>query len=436
MKQKTSAERHFLWNFLALQVDVTTFMVGMAFMDAATVLPVFLDRLGATSAMIGATQAIQTLGLMLPPLFAAHWIHGRKRHLRFLLTMTGTGRLALLTLLPALLFWGETRPGWVLAWFFVVYALFWGTDGACHPSWLDIIAKAIPARARGRLFGTMQILGGALAAGAGLLVARVLRPGGLEFPHDFALLLALWCAGTGISQVALMLLREPEGEGVEEERPPLRVYLAGTPRFLREHPQVARIIAARLLLGAWTISAPFYTLYAQKHLGVTAAAAGFYLTTQRVGEIATGILWGYLSDRHGPIIGLRLAAACVAGAPLAALLAAGGAPSVFPVVFFLMGGAGSGVWILANNALLEAVRDSDRPLAVGVASLCQTPTALYGLLGGLLLRAGVPYVGLFWLTLAVTSAGLVACLRTPATSGEARLRELQTDTSKAASVGD
>jgi hypothetical protein len=414
MRPPTRAERHYRWNFLALQVDVTTFMVGLAFMDAATVLPLFLDRLGATSAMIGATQAIQTLGMMLPPLFAAHWIHGQKRHLRFLVTVTGIGRAGLLTLLPVLLLWGETRPGFVLGWFFFVYALFWAMDGACHPSWLDIIAKSIPARARGKLFGSIQILGGVMAAGAGLVVARALRPGGLEFPLDFALLLALWCVGAGLSQAALMVLREPEGEGTAEQKPSLRAYLAGTPRFLRKHPRVAQIIAVRILLGAGAIAAPFYILFAQKHLGATAAAAGVYLTSHRVGEIATGVLWGYLSDRHGPIIGLRLAAAGVACAPLVALVAAHGMPMIFPLVFFLMGGAGAGVWILANNALLEVVRDGDRPLAVGVASLCQAPTALFGLLGGLLLRGGFSHLALFWLTLALTGAGVIASMRMPA----------------------
>jgi hypothetical protein len=195
---------HFWWNFIVLQIDVSTFVLGLAFLDSATVLPLLLTRLGATSTMIGAVQAVQTLGLMLPPLFAAHWIHGRTRHQRFLVATSGIGRAGLPTLLVALLLWGRTRPGLVLAWFFAVYALFWAMDGACNVSWLDIIAKTIPARARGRLFGTMQVTGGVLAAGAGLVVRSVLQPGRFRFPLDFALLLALWCVGAALSEVALV----------------------------------------------------------------------------------------------------------------------------------------------------------------------------------------------------------------------------------------
>jgi MFS family permease len=409
------AAPYFRWNFAWLQVDVSTFVLGLAFLDATTVLPLLLDRLGATSWMIGAAQACQTLGMTLPPLFAAHWIHGRRRHLGFLVTVTGLGRAALLTLLPVLLLWGTTHPGWVLAWFFVVYSFFWVMDGACHVSWLDIIAKTIPAQFRGRLFGTMQVISGLLGIGASLIVQQVLRPGSLTFPGNFALLLTLWCAGAAISQFALFLLRESDGEVPSEQKPPLAVYLARTPSFLRVHRRVAQIIAIRILLGAAAIATPFYALFAIKHLGVPASAAGVYLMAARIGEISTGALWAYLSDRFSPALALRVAAAGVLLTPLAALLAAGGHPWLFPVAFFALGGTGPGVWLLASNALLEAVPDRDRPLAVGITSLCQAPTALYPVLGGILLKVGLPYAGLFALTLALTAVGFLATLRLPVT---------------------
>jgi MFS family permease len=407
---------HFWWNFVVLQVDVSTFVVGLAFLDSATVLPLLLTRLGATSTTIGAVQAVQTLSLMLPPLFAAHWIYGRARHKRFLVTVCGIGRAGLLTLLVALLLWGRTRPGLVLAWFFVVYALFWATDGASQVSWLDIIAKTIPARARGRLFGTMQVLGGLLAAGAGLVVQAVLRPGRFPFPLEFALLLALWCVGAAVSQIALVLLREPDGAAATK-KPALWAHLAQAPGFLRDHRRVTQIIGIRFLLSGATLAVPFYMLFAREHLGVSEATAGLYLTAQKVGEIATGALWGYLSDRFGPAIGLRAVGAGVLCAPLLALLAAYGQAWLFPLVFVVLGGTGVGVWILANSALLEAVADHERPFAVGVASLCQTPTALYAVAGGSLLHAGLPYPALFALTLLLTAGGLLAAMRLPAQTG-------------------
>lgn len=269
MTPRSEAERHFRWNFVALVVDVSTFVLGLAFMDAATVLPIFLARLGAGSAGVGLAQAIQTLGLMLPPLFAAHRIHGRARHKSFLLLVCSVGRGGLLTLPPVLLLWGRTHPGWVLAWFYVVYALFWAMDGACHPSWMDIVAKTIPARSRGRLFGTTQVLGGVLAAAAGWAVHAILRSERLPFPREFALLILLWCAGAAASLVALWMIREPQGDHEEDPpdgenggRMPLRRYLARAPGFLRANPRLARIIGVQILLGGAMLATPFYTLFA------------------------------------------------------------------------------------------------------------------------------------------------------------------------------
>jgi predicted MFS family arabinose efflux permease len=196
-----------------------------------------------------------------------------------------------------------------------------------------------------------------------------------------------------------------------DEKPALRAHLAQAPGFLRRHRRVAQIIGIRLLLGGASLSVPFYVLFARQHLGVSEAAAGLYLTIQKIGEITTGALWGYLSDRFGPAIGLRAVAAGVVCAPLVALLAAFGHAALFPLVFFALGCAGWGVWVVANSALLEAVNDAERPFALGVAALCQTPTALYAVAGGFLLRAGLSYPALFALTLLLTAGGLLAATR-------------------------
>ena len=55
-----------------------------------------------------------------------------------------------------------------------------------------------------------------------------------------------------------------------------------------------------------------------------------------------------------------------------------------PVVFFLVGAMSDGLWMTGTNTLMETVEAQERPLAVGVASICQAPGAIYGLVGGML----------------------------------------------------
>lgn len=392
-------------------IDFGAFFAGLTFFDASTVLPLLLSRLGASPALIGLTQFIMILGFTLPALFGAHYIHGQTHHKRFLLITCYISRTALLTLPPVLLLWGQSRPGLALVWFFVVYTLFWSMDGATVTSWFDIVAKAIPARVRGRFFGTMQTVSGLAAIGSGYLVKVILSPQGPDFPANFALLAALWCAGMVASQVALHLIREPPGVVEEEEKPPLAVYLRQAPSILRRNRRLLHLILTRLLVEGAGLAAPFYILFAGQHLPV-AAWVGIYAMLKNVGAVCAGPLWGWTSDRFGPTVGLKAVAGAILVIPALALLGGVGAVWVFPALFFLMGGVQQGVWMVASGVLLESVDARERPLALGVTGMFQAPTALYGVLGGLLAQA-TSYPVVFGVTLAVTASGFVMALRFP-----------------------
>ncbi len=409
------AARHFRWNFSVLLIDACGYFAGLTFFDSNTVVPVLLARLGAQDWLIGLSRLIQTLGFTLPALIAAHYIHDRPNHKSFLLVCAIFARLGIFCLPPLLLVYGATRPDVVLAGFVAAYAVFWLMDGACAVSWFDIVAKCIPIRWRGRFFGVMQMGNGLLAMGAGYIVSVVLRPGGFPFPANFALLAAFWCAGGVVSQGALFLIREPDGAiaQIASARPSLAEYLRRVVPLLKENPRIRRLLVTRLLLDASGLASPFYVLFAQRDLHVSLRMVGIYAVCQSLGKVCTGPLWGWITDHRSPATGLRSVAVAVALAPMAAVLAAHGPAWVMFAVFFLVGAVQDGVWIAANNVLLESVDEAKRPLAIGVASVCLTPSAGYGLIGGILTGvAGYPTV--FGLTLVLTAAGVVGVFGLPA----------------------
>ena len=63
--------RHLRRNVLALGADYVLYVIGLAFVSQATILPAFAAYLGAPNVAIGAIPAVATLGWLLPPLFAA-----------------------------------------------------------------------------------------------------------------------------------------------------------------------------------------------------------------------------------------------------------------------------------------------------------------------------------------------------------------------------
>ena len=394
-----------------LLVDAGAFFAGLAFFDATTVLPVLMARLGAADWQIGLIRLIQSLGFALPSLFAAHYIHGRARHKPFLVTICAIGRTGLLTLPFALMLFGEKRPAVVLTWLLAVYAVFWLTDGGCAVSWFDIVAKTIPAQVRGRFFGAMQTIMGILAIGAGYSVSLILRPSGLPFPRNFALLACLWCVGAAISQAALFLIREPEGRGDDGEvKPTFVAYMRRAPALLRDNPQVGRLIIVRVLIDGAGMAAPFYILFAQRDLHLTLSMVGVFTVLQSVGKICAGPVWGWVSDRFGAAIGVRVVALAILSIPLLALASGTERVWTIAVVFFVLGAVQDGLWMVGSTALLEAVVPQDRPFAVGISSVFATPAALYGLIGGLIAQA-TSYPVVFACALVFAAAGFAATLR-------------------------
>ena len=404
------AARHFRWNFGILLVDGIGFFAGLAFFDPNTVLPVLLKELGAADWQVGLSRLILTLGFALPSLLAAHWIHGRAEHKGFLIKACAIGRIPLLTI-PGVLIWhGTSNPGLALTWFFFIYAIFWLLDGGCAVSWFDIVGKTIPGRYRGRFFGALQTSSGLAAMGSGAIVALVLGSPRFPFPYEFAFLAGLWCVGALFSQISLFFIREPPGEVDSGPKPGFRTYLRNVVPLLKQNPRLSRLILARFLLDGGALAAPFYVLFARENLHVTLQTVGIYTVLVSIGKVSTGPLWGWISDHFGPVIGFRAVAVSVVTIPMLALIAAGCAPWALPISFFLLGAVQDGLWMTGSTVMLESVADRDRPLVIGVAALLQSPSAIYGVTGGVIAQT-FSYPVVFSGTLIVTTAGLFAAMR-------------------------
>jgi MFS family permease len=88
-------------------------------------------------------------------------------------------------------------------------------------------------------------------------------------------------------------------------------------------------------------------------------------------------------------------------------------------VFGLMGAVMDGVWMVMSTAIMESTPEEERPLAVGVASVCQTPSALYGPVGGAI--AGLlGYRVVFAASAAFALAGLAVSFRISRVAGTER----------------
>jgi MFS family permease len=384
---------HTRWNFAVIVADASAFITGLAFASPLVVLPLFIERLTGSTVLVGVITALQMAGWFLPQLATASYVEHQPRKKPFMLKACILGRMPV-ALIPISLIALAGHPQLVLAIFLAVYFFFYLSDGMTGVPWTDIGAKTIPPRLRGRFFGAMQFVGGALSVLAGLAVRKILGNPRLPYPHDYATLFAIQFVLLMVSLVFLALIREPM-RPVREDRRGFVALLRAAPGLLRANAQFVRMLVVAGLAWGGTVAVPFYAVYAHDELGLPDAMAGVFVSAQMAGGIVSSMVWAYVSDRVGSRRVIQGTALCSLAAPLFGLLApfplSHHGPQVlgygYAFTFFLLGAVANGGWIGYTNFTLEVVEEKERPSYIGLMYSVSAPAVLVPVLGGWLVKA-------------------------------------------------
>ncbi len=358
------------WNFASLVLDGVCFAIGAAFLEANTLLPSLVSLLTSNSIYIGLASTIRNAGYLLPQLFVAGYAE-RLPYKKPLLRVNGIiNRLSVLLMAFAIFFFAEQNPNLALIGLLLAISLFSFTDGIGGVPWTDMVAKSIPSARRGRLFATMQAVGGIGAFIAGFFIREVLA--GVSFPLNYTILLLVGFVFLVISFAGTMLVKEREGAARHGST--MASYWRRLPVIWRGNPMFQQMMFTRMLLSCFHLALPFYVVFARERLGFAESTVGIFLSAQMAGSILGSLLWGYLGDKHGNRAVIRLVTLVASVTPGLALVASlmmhsGWASLAFVVcllVFATVGATISGNWIGFTNYLLEVAPDIDRPAYVGM----------------------------------------------------------------------
>lgn len=431
---------HARFNFAALVGDVSCFFIGMAFLDSNTALPALINRLGGGEILLGILLALKQAGYFLPQPISAHFLQGKTRFKPLLIQVALYGRLAYFVAALFIFLYGRTNPTLALWVFAIAYTLSWFGDGAGGVPWTALVGKTVPARRRGRLFATTQVISGFSRLVVSAIVFALLfadkdtpaaTGSAVGFPVNLALLVFGCATFLLISWVFLALIREPEPTKEDIQRARATEYktfisfMATLPGKFRERPDLAKLAGVQILASTVSASAPFLIFGSAE--ARSGGMPGLFLGIQTAGLLALAPVWGMITDRLGPrraLIGqlsvsLLLPAAALIGPALQApgnekMTTLFGLASLCVAYFFLGGVVDA--WATVTNYILEALADDEQTTYIGLMNAASAPSLVLPLGAGVLAATlGKPSV--FVCAAILLAVGLYLAWALPETRG-------------------
>lgn len=405
-------------NITALGVDYVTFGIGTAFLGPTTLLPAFVRLLGASPVIVGSLGTIQTGSWLLPQLFAGRYMGDRPLVKRYVVALATISRACMLLAVPLLWWLAGRAPQLAVAAVLAAYAGFGVFDSLSSVGWFGLVAKALPPRARGRLFGAAQSLTSLAAIGAGAAVGVVLaRPGPAWANHVLVILLAALFFSIGPGFVAS--IREPRGAAPGAAHAGWGHYLPRLAAIARHDARFAWLVAVRLAAGLADMAGTFYILFAVDRLRLGEEMIGLFVSAGVAGGLLSGLLLGPLGDRRGSgrVVAVIMLLRCLSPglallAPWAGGVAPGLAVGTLALVFAAQGMANNAYMVGFVSYLMEIAPAGESATYIALANTLCGVLTVAPLVAGWLVQVA-SYELAFALTLGVAALGLAIALCEP-----------------------
>ena len=397
-------------NFAVLVLDVAFYSIGFGCFDANTILPQFLQKMGAPPNLIGLIVGLRLLLIYASQPYAAHLLHGKSRVKPFVITASIVSRVPLF-LLSLLIWWYGEHRVLVLSAFTLLIMLYAAGGGFVNIGWTELVGRVMPKDIRGRFFGTLQTAASLAALAAPLIVTYVLTHRSLQFPQNYALLLLLTALGMSLSLAMFLLVREPNAAFCNESNRNFVKHLRDILHLWREDCALRMVLIMQFLVAGAGLATSFYVLYARQRFDLSESYVAIYLTAQTVGSVVTGPFWALTADRVGALRAVRLVAWLSLLPPLTAL--------IMPVAWgfmFVFGCVGMLNWWVGNafiNIILSIAPPDHRPTYIGLQQLMNLPAATAPLIGGLIV-SWLGYPTAFTVAAVTVSLGIWMAYRIPA----------------------
>ena len=363
--------------------------VGWIFKTESIIMPAVLDSIGGSGLLRGFLPVLNRFGQSIPPLLASDRMKKLPRKKYALAACSFSMGMCFVVLSTIWLVSGGQGGVWLPVVFLIVYAIFFASVGLHNLSNSLLQGKLLPVRIRGRFMFFGMTIGSTIAVlGAWFILRRWLGETTGQFSYIFAFTGFAFLIASGAS---LFLNEEPENFGGGEKS--IRDILRGCLGILTIDKNFRRLAIVACLFGMTVTLMPHYQALGRGRLELGLTALVPWVIAQSIGAACFSIPLGWIADRLGNRLVLKVLMLLMALAPILALLithfGSGMGARPFMLVFFMLGLFPVGMRTFSNYTL-EIASAKHQPKYLSTLSLCM---ALPGIFASLIVGKLVDFVG-------------------------------------------
>ncbi len=409
-------------NFRLTVWNGVLFNVGETFIEAATILALFVSGLTHSSGIVGLAVSLVEAGWYLPQILTIAFVESRRRRLPLYRAMVYVRVAGLVVTTLAIWFVGDRAPGVTLAIFFATFSCFAFAGGFSAVSFYDVVGRTIPMEWHARMWAYRLFFGGLLAVGCGFLIQSILTLPGFSLRYGILFGMATLFIGAGA--FAFTAAHEPPVE-ISRKALHMGVHLRENLKVAWRDPAFRALFGTRVALAGSFAAVPFLVLYALGPLALAPAVVGGFVTARIAGFVASNLWWQRIATHRGHRSLMRAVALAAAVAPGLALVTPIAPPEARPALllaaFAGVGAAVSGTNIGYQSLLLAIAPAARRPSYVGLMNSFLGPFMLLPALAGVLADWTGPLV-VFAAALVAAGAAFLLSARLPQRHAESSSR--------------
>ena len=394
-------ERNLRHNFTFNLLNSSFLTFGTSLVSTGVILPLFVSNLSNSKVLVGLIMTITFAGQFFPQLFTAPIVARFRQVKKFLVPSVFIAeRLPFLLLGPAIFILVPLNPQLALVVFFIL--LTWNAVGAGFNAVgvQELYARIIPLGRRGRLAG----ISGAIGIGLALIGAFVSRSvlAKQPFPNGYALLFLVAGVSAFIAWLWLTRIREPQ-QPILPQQQSFASFYKKIPVILAKDSNYSRFLIAMCVLYLGGMSGNFLAVAAKERWGLPESVIVTFPIAMYIGQALGNLVCGWIADRIGYKVLQIIANAANVALLLVAILAK--APWLFYVIFALKG-LSIAADVLGNMITLEFSSVEMRPTYIGIYNTASGVVFIFSPLFAGVLAERIGYIGLFWITAAITTLGI------------------------------